>query len=91
MAYYHMEDDWQDERKVSSLTVKTMLRGKVKKIMEQYTRQSRAIESALNELSVCEREGSTDLDKTAGLKLSFHPANHLPYDNMHQHVHGRTK
>lgn len=22
MAYYHMEDDWQDERKVSSLTVK---------------------------------------------------------------------
>lgn len=31
MAYYHMEDDWQDERKVSSLTVKTMLRGKVKK------------------------------------------------------------
>lgn len=30
MAYYHMEDDWQDERKVSSLTVKTMLRGKVK-------------------------------------------------------------
>ena len=66
MAYYHMEDDWQDERKVSSLTVKTMLRGKVKKIMEQYPRQSRAIESALNELSVCEREGSTDLDKTAG-------------------------
>ena len=43
-----------------------MLRGKVKKIMEQYPRQSRAIESALNELSVCEREGSTDLDKTAG-------------------------
>ena len=38
MAYYHMEDDWQDERKVSSLTVKTMLRGKVKKIMEQYPR-----------------------------------------------------
>ena len=36
MAHYHMEDDWQDERKVSSLTVKTMLRGKVKKIMEQY-------------------------------------------------------
>ena len=35
MAYYHMEDDWQDERKVSSLTVKTMLRGKVKKIMEE--------------------------------------------------------
>lgn len=34
--------------------------------MEQYPRQSRAIESALNELSVCEREGSTDLDKTAG-------------------------
>ena len=66
MAYNHMEDDWQDERKVSSLTVKTMLRGKVKKIMEQYPRQSRAIESALNELSVCEREGSTDLDKTAG-------------------------
>ena len=54
MAYYHMEDDWQDERKVSSLTVKTMLRGKVKKIMVQYRRQSRGIYSALIEFYVCE-------------------------------------
>ena len=29
MAYYHMEDDWQDERKVSSLTVKTTVRVKL--------------------------------------------------------------
>lgn len=66
MAYYHMEDDWEDDRKVSGLAAKTMLHGKVKKIVEQYPRQSKVIQSALEELSVCEKEESTDLDKTAG-------------------------
>ena len=43
MAYYHMEDDWQDERKVTSLLAKSMMEGKVKKIIEAYPRQSRVI------------------------------------------------
>ncbi len=66
LAYYHLEDDWQDERKVGSLVTKNMVRGKVKRIIEQYPRQSRAIRSSLKELSKCEKEQSTDIDRTAG-------------------------
>lgn len=66
LAYYHMEDDWQDERKISSFMTKSMVRGRVKRIIEQYPRQSRAIESALKELAECEKAEITDIDRTAG-------------------------
>ena len=66
LAYYHMEDDWQDERKISSFVTKGIVHGKVKRIIAQYPRQSRAIESALKELAECEKEKSTDIDRTAG-------------------------
>lgn len=66
LAYYHMEDDWQDERKISSFMTKSMVHGKAKRIIEQYPRQSSVIESALKELAECEKEKSTDIDRTAG-------------------------
>lgn len=66
LAYYHLDDDWRDEKKVSSLLYGSVLRGKVKKIIDKYPRQSRAIRNALEELSRYEKEESTDLDKTAG-------------------------
>ena len=66
LAYYHMEDDWQDDRKVTSLMTKSMIHGKVRRIIEEYPRQSRAIRSALEELSFCEKEECTDIDRTAG-------------------------
>lgn len=66
LAYYHMEDDWKDERKVSSLLTKSMIHGKADRIIREYPRQSRAIREALEELTVCEKEGCTDLDRTAG-------------------------
>ena len=66
LAYYHMEDDWQDDRKVTSLMTKSMINGKVRRIIEEYPRQSRAIRSALEELSSCEKEECTDIDRTAG-------------------------
>lgn len=66
LAYYHMEDDWQDDRKVTSLMTKSMIHGKVRRIIEEYPRQSRAIRSALEELSSCEKEECTDIDRTAG-------------------------
>ncbi len=66
LAYYHMEDDWQDDRKVTSLMTKSIIRGKVKQIIEDYPRQSRAIRYALRELASCEKEKSTDIDRTAG-------------------------
>ena len=33
LAYYHLEDDWEDDRKVSSLAAKKMLQGKAKRII----------------------------------------------------------
>ena len=40
LAYYHMEDDWNDEHKVSSLMTKSLIYRKAERISEQYPRQS---------------------------------------------------
>ena len=66
LAYYHMEDDWQDERKFTSLVTKSLVRGKARQITEAYPRQSRVIQASLKELAQCEKEKSTDIDRTAG-------------------------
>ena len=66
LAYYHMEDDWADERKVSSLVTKSLIHKKAERISEQYPRQSGAIRKWLRELALCEEEGSMDIDRTAG-------------------------
>lgn len=66
LAYYHMEDDWTDEHKVSSFMAKSLIRGKAERISKQYPRQSDGIRKWLGELSECEKEGSTDIDRTAG-------------------------
>ena len=47
LAYYHMDDDWQDERKVSSLMTRNMIRGKAERIISAYPRQSRAISGSV--------------------------------------------
>ncbi|MBD9334964.1 MAG: hypothetical protein EGR70_05535 [[Ruminococcus] faecis] len=66
LAYYHMEDDWQDDRKVSSLMTKSLIQGKAKKIIEKYPRQSKVIQQSLRELGECEHENSMDIDRAAG-------------------------
>lgn len=66
LAYYHMEDDWQDDRKVSSLMTKSLIQGKAKKIIEKYPRQSEIIRKSLKELGECEHEDSMDIDRAAG-------------------------
>ena len=66
LAYYHMEDDWQDDHQVSSLMTKSLIQGKAKKIIEKYPRQSKVIQQSLRELGECERENSMDIDRAAG-------------------------
>lgn len=61
-----MDDDWRDDRKVTSFMTKSVIHGKAKKIIEQYPRQSEAIRTSLVELAVCEKENSMDIDRTAG-------------------------
>lgn len=66
LAYYHMRDDWEDEKKISGLFGTGVLKGKAKKISVKYERQCRQIRKSLSELAKCEKENSMDLDRAAG-------------------------
>ncbi len=66
LAYYHMKDDWKDEKKVSGFLGTGVLKRKADKIIRKYPRQSRVIAGCLGHLSELERMNSTDIDKTAG-------------------------
>ena len=66
LAYYHMIDDWKDEKKISGLVVSHMLHRKVKHVIEQYPRQSRAIRKELKNLSVYEKNKEMNVDLPAG-------------------------
>ena len=66
LAYFHMKDDWIDEKKISGFAGTYALHRKVRQIIKKYPRQSRAICRSLKELSACEKEGATDIDIPAG-------------------------
>lgn len=66
LAYYHLVDDWKDERKASGLLGSKVLKRRVKKAIRKYPRQSQVIQKELEQLSSYEREGSTKIDEPAG-------------------------
>lgn len=66
LAYYHMKDDWEDEKKISGLAGTQALRRKAEKVAKQYPRQSKAIERELKALADCEAKGSQNIDQPAG-------------------------
>lgn len=66
LAYYHMVDNWEDEKKVSGLVASKALHSKVKKIERRYKRQSKAIQKELHKLSEYEKENCQNIDLPAG-------------------------
>ncbi len=66
LAYYHMKDDWDDERKVSGFIGTKILERKVRKLIKKYPRQSQAIKEALKQLVELEKSNCTDIDATSG-------------------------
>ena len=66
LAYYHMKDDWEDEKKLSGFVGTHALNKKVQKLIEKYPRQCRVIEEKLKELSSIEKQNILDIDRTAG-------------------------
>lgn len=66
LAFYHLKDDWQDEKKPGALVGMQALHKKAEKIIRQYPRQSKIIQKELKRLSKYEAEDSQDLDATAG-------------------------
>lgn len=66
LSYYHLKDDWEDERKISSLAGVQALKRRCRKIMQAYPRQCSVIQKELKKLAECEKEGTEDIDKVAG-------------------------
>lgn len=66
LAYYHMKDDWEDEKKFTSLAAAKVLQGRASKVIKAYPRQSKIILEELERLASYEKEGTQDIDKPAG-------------------------
>lgn len=66
LAYFHLKDDWEDEKKLTAFAGSKMMLHKVKKAMEQYPRQCKVIQKELKNLSEYERQNCMDVDAPAG-------------------------
>ena len=66
LSYYHLKDDWEDERKLSGLAGSLAFRKKAEKVIRQYPRQCGVIQQELRELQRCEQEGTLDIDRVSG-------------------------
>lgn len=66
LSYYHLRDDWQDEKKPGSLLGLHALGRKAQKIARQYPRQCRVMQKELKALEHMETAGSQNLDEAAG-------------------------
>ncbi len=66
LAYYHLEDDWLDEKSVKGLLGTKLLKSRVRKIEKQYPRQCVVIRQKLEELQEFERQDTRVIDYVAG-------------------------
>lgn len=63
LSYYHLRDDWEDEKKFFALCGSKCLAGRVKRIARKYPRQDRSVKEQLARLAELERQGVTDPDE----------------------------
>lgn len=66
LTYYHLKDDWQDERKWRSLFGLHALGRKAEKAAGQYPRQHKVIRKQLKALEKLETAKSQNIDEAAG-------------------------
>ena len=66
LTYYHLLDDWQDEKSLPSLMGAGVLKAKARKVVRQYPRQARAIRNSLKKLARYEACRETNLDLVSG-------------------------
>ncbi len=66
LSYYHLLDDWRDERKPGSLAGLHVLGRKVKKAARQYPGKCRVIQKELRFLRKQEQAGSMHIDEVSG-------------------------
>ena len=65
MSYYHLVDDWKDEKKLYSKTYADLLSRNVKKIKKKYPLKAKIIEEALRELSDYEAKNEDSIIKVS--------------------------
>lgn len=73
MSYYHLVDDWKDEKKIYSKAYADLLKRNANKIMDKYEDKARIIKEGLHELSVCEKNNEQSISvvsQTFGKVLS---------------------
>lgn len=62
LSYYHLLDNWEDERSLLGLAGSAVLKRDYKKISSKYPRQCRVIRESLERLHEAEKRKETDLD-----------------------------
>lgn len=67
LAYFHLLDDWQDERQLSKRALAGLLQKDYGQIAKKYPRQAKAIEHYIETLSEYEQRNETNIDLVAGL------------------------
>lgn len=67
LTYYKCRDDWQDEKKLLSAGYAKVLTPAVREIEARYPKKAQVIRELLEEQIRCEREGTRDLDRMAGI------------------------
>ncbi|NLP35816.1 MAG: hypothetical protein GX359_11620 [Clostridiales bacterium] len=65
LTYYHLLDDWQDEKSIAGLAGTKILKRYYRKICKQYPRQCNAIKQGLEQLAACERDNENNIDKVS--------------------------
>jgi len=62
LSYYHLLDNWQDDRSIAGFTGTKLLNKKFKIICNKYPRQCQAISNSLNLLKECEKNNDQNID-----------------------------
>lgn len=66
LAYYHLKDDWEDEKKLSGLLGTKVLQRKVRKAEAKYPRQCKVMVEELKKIQEYEAENCMEIDYPAG-------------------------
>lgn len=66
LTYYNLLDDWNDEKKLSSLAMSKTLEKSLHQITTRYPAKVDAVKQYMSRLAECERQQNHDLDTAAG-------------------------
>ncbi len=66
LSYYKCEDDWLDERKVKSRAMAGMMKSRLRSLEAKYPGKAALIRERMEQIHVCEQEGSANIDLAAG-------------------------